>query len=84
MEETKFKEEGKLKVDNFVVFEHVRKTRDGGGGGIASGCIKELKPVLVRKGVKDWKQCLLTFWLNVHNSHKSQFIKHWVVQFCFI
>ena len=49
VEETKFKEEGKLKVDNFVVFEHVRETRDGGGG-IALGCLKELKPVLVRKG----------------------------------
>ena len=48
VEETKFKEEGKLKLDNFVIFELVRETKEGGG--LALGCVKELNPVLVRKG----------------------------------
>ena len=49
IEETKFKEEGKLKIENFLIFELTRESRDGGGG-LAIGCIKQLKPVLARKG----------------------------------
>ena len=41
VEETKLKDEGKLKLDNYDVFELVRKSRDGGGG-LALGCLKEL------------------------------------------
>ena len=37
VEETKFKEVGKLKLENYVIFEKVRKSRDGGG--LAIGCI---------------------------------------------
>ena len=51
VEETKFKEEGKLKIENFIIFELVRETKDGGG--LALGCVKELNPVLVRKGDDD-------------------------------
>ena len=47
-EETKYKEEGKLKLDNFVIFELVMESKEGGG--LALGCVKELNPVLVRKG----------------------------------
>ena len=47
-EETKFKDTGKLKIDNYVIFELVRKNRDGGG--LALGCDKSLKPVWVREG----------------------------------
>ena len=43
------KDEGKIKLDDYVVFEKVRKNRDGGGG-LALGCIKELKPIWVREG----------------------------------
>ena len=49
VEETKFKEEGQLKLDNFTLFELTRKSKDGGGG-LILGAIKELNPVLVRKG----------------------------------
>ena len=49
IEESKFKEEGKFKLENFSIFELTRESRDGGGG-LAIGCIKELKPVLARKG----------------------------------
>ena len=48
VEESKYKEERKLKIDNFIIFELVRKNKDGGG--LALGCIKELNPVLVRRG----------------------------------
>ena len=48
VEETKYKEEGKLKMENFVIFELVRESKEGGG--LALGCIKELNPVLVNKG----------------------------------
>ena len=48
VEETKFKEVGKLKLENYVIFEKVRKSRDGGG--LAIGCIPELCPVWVKEG----------------------------------
>ena len=48
IEETKYKETGKLKVDNYVIFELVRKNKEGGG--LALGCAKELNPVWVREG----------------------------------
>ena len=49
MEETKYKDNGKLKLDDYIVFDLVRKSRDGGGG-LALGCVKELKPAWVREG----------------------------------
>ena len=49
IEESKFKEEGKIKLENFLIFELIRESKDGGGG-LAIGCTKELKPVLARKG----------------------------------
>ena len=49
VEETKFKDVGKLKLENYLIFELVRKSKDGGGG-LAIGCIKELSPSLVREG----------------------------------
>ena len=49
VEETKLKDTGKLKLDNYLIFESNRKSRDGGGG-LAIGCIKELKPAWVREG----------------------------------
>ena len=52
IEETKYKDIGKLKFDNYVVFEVVRKSRDGGGG-LAIGCVNDLKPVWLREGTDD-------------------------------
>ena len=49
IEETKYKDVGKLKFENYLIFELVRKSRDGGGG-LAIGCDKELKPAWVREG----------------------------------
>ena len=43
------KDEGKIRLDDCIIFERVRKNRDGGGG-LAVGCIKELKPIWVREG----------------------------------
>ena len=48
IEETKYKESGKFKFENYEIFELVRKNRDGGG--LAIGCIKELHPTWVREG----------------------------------
>ena len=48
IEETKYKEPGKLKVDGYEVFELLRKDKEGGG--IAIGCKKELHPTWVREG----------------------------------
>ena len=47
-QETKFKETGKLKIDDYVIFEKVRNNKDGGG--LAIGCVPELFPVWVREG----------------------------------
>ena len=53
IEETKYKDEGKIKLDsNYTVFERVRKSKDGGGG-VALGCDKQLHPVWVREGEED-------------------------------
>ena len=48
VEETKFKNEGKFKIDDYIIFELTRENKDGGG--LALGCVKELKPVLLHKG----------------------------------
>ena len=48
VEETKYKDIGKFKFSTYVVFELLRKNRDGGG--LAIGCVQELKPVMVRDG----------------------------------
>ena len=48
LQETKYKEVGKLKLKNYIIFEKVRNDRDGGG--LAFGCIPELTPVFVREG----------------------------------
>ena len=49
IEETKMKENGKLKLENFDIFELVRKSQNGGGG-LALGCVKELQAAWVREG----------------------------------
>ena len=49
LEETKFKDEGTFKQDNYIIFERARKSKNGGGG-VALGCVEELKPVWVREG----------------------------------
>ena len=51
IEETKMKYEGRIKLENYVVFERIRKDRSGGG--LALGCIKELNPIWVREGEGD-------------------------------
>ena len=49
-QETKFKEEGQIKLgDEYIVYEKVRKN-DRGGGGLAIGCLKELSPCWVSEG----------------------------------
>ena len=48
MEESKYKDAGRLKLDNYIIFELIRQTRDGGG--LALGCAKELQPVWLREG----------------------------------
>ena len=49
VEETKYRDSGKLKVANYEIFELVRQSRDGGGG-LAIGCLTELQPTWVREG----------------------------------
>ena len=49
IEETKMKDEGKMKFENYDVFELTRESKDGGGG-LAIGCIKELQATWVRQG----------------------------------
>ena len=49
IQETKIKEIGRLKCENYIVFENIRENRDGGGG-VALGALKELNPVWVKEG----------------------------------
>ena len=48
VEETKLKRQGKLKLENYEIFELNRKNKQGGG--IAIGMVKELKPVWISEG----------------------------------
>ena len=49
IEETKYKDAGRLKLDGYLIFEKVRKSKVNGGG-LAIGCVRELNPVWVREG----------------------------------
>ena len=49
MEETKYKETGKLKLENYIIFESVREN-GAAGGGVALGCLSELHPAWVGDG----------------------------------
>ena len=51
VQETKLRNEGRLKLENYQVFELIRK--DKNGGGLAIGCDKRLKPTWVREGNDD-------------------------------
>ena len=48
IEETKYKDVGRIKFENYIIFELVRKDKDGGG--LALGCDKDLRPAWVREG----------------------------------
>ena len=49
-QETKFREEGNIKLgDEYLVYEFLRKNEKGGGG-LALGCQKNLNPCLVSEG----------------------------------
>ena len=52
IQETKLKEKGKLKVDDYVIFEKLRSTRKNGGG-LAIGAKPEFNPTWVREGDED-------------------------------
>ena len=52
IEETKMKDAGKIKMDNYLIFEKLRKNKINGGG-LAIGCLKELNPTWVREGEDD-------------------------------
>ena len=49
IEETKYNETGKLKLDNYIIFEVVRENKNAGGG-LALGCSKDLSPAWVSEG----------------------------------
>ena len=48
IEESKYRNAGNLKLENYIVFELIRQDREGGG--LAIGCAKDLQPVWVREG----------------------------------
>ena len=45
IQETKFRTKGRIKIDNFVTFEAIRKNKDKGG--TVMGIHESLKPVLI-------------------------------------
>ena len=48
IQETKLKRQGKLKMENFVIYELNRKNKNGGG--LAIGVLKGLSPVWISEG----------------------------------
>ena len=49
IQETKLKEEGKIRIEDYIIFEKLRNTRKNGGG-LAIGCKQEFNPIWVREG----------------------------------
>ena len=49
IQETKFQEEGQLKLDEYIIYEKLRK-KEKAGGGLALGCHKDLNPCWVSEG----------------------------------
>ena len=62
IEETKYKSEGKLKLENYEIFELTRKTKEGGG--LAIGCINSLSPVWVREGNENSEALSIEIFVN--------------------
>ena len=52
VQETKLKEQGKIRLNDYTIFEKLRKTRKNGGG-LAIECKSELNPIWVREGDSD-------------------------------
>ena len=52
VQETKLKEQGRIKLNEYIIFEKLRSTRKNGGG-LAIGCKPELSPIWVREGDDD-------------------------------
>ena len=51
IQETKMKNPGQIKIENYVIFEKLRNINENGGG-LALGCIQDLKPVWVRESIE--------------------------------
>ena len=52
IQETKLKEEGHVKIDDYVIFEKLRSTKKNGGG-LAIGAKPEFNPIWVKEGDED-------------------------------
>ena len=48
MQETKVSHPGKIKVDGFIIYEHTRTEKEGGG--LAICALKDLNPAFIRDG----------------------------------
>ena len=48
IEESKMKSPGNIRLENYIIFEKLR-TKNENGGGLAIGCLPELKPAWVRE-----------------------------------
>ena len=62
IEETKYRSEGKFKLENYEIFELTRKNREGGG--LALGCLKNLNPVWVRDGDENVEALSIELYVN--------------------
>ena len=70
VQETKMRNEGNIKIDDYVIFEKIRRKKENGGG-IAIGCKEALKPVWVREGLD-----------NVEALSIDIFVKNLRIRFC--
>ena len=76
LQETKYENVGKLKIDNYIIYELLRNQTENKkgrqvGGGLALGCIKELKPAWVRDGGQETEALSI----NIH-------IKNMIIRCC--
>ena len=62
IEETKMKDAGKIKMDNYLIFEKLRKNKINGGEP-AIGCLKELNPTWVQEGEDDVEALLVNIFV---------------------
>ena len=68
MQETKVSNPGQIKLDGFVVYEHTRTEKEGGG--LAICALKDLNPACIRDG----GETVEALTVNIHVKESKNFM----------
>ena len=70
MQETKVSQPGKIKVDGYIVYEHTRAVKEGGG--LAICVVKDFNPALIIDG----GELVEALTVNIHLKNITNFLQH--------